>query len=89
MTVLFGLISVVAVFLIFCIFYMIVVEKTRDIGIIKSVGATSTAASRGSSSATAWRSDSSAAGLGLLFGYLIVHNINALHAWLGPGAGRA
>jgi hypothetical protein len=27
--------------LIFCIFYMIVVEKTKDIGIIKSVGATS------------------------------------------------
>src|SRR5205814_7358470 len=40
-TILFGLISIVAVFLIFCIFYMIVVEKTRDIGIIKSVGATS------------------------------------------------
>src|SRR5207237_981470 len=40
-TFLFGLISIVAIFLIFCIFYMIVVEKTRDIGIIKSVGATS------------------------------------------------
>jgi len=36
---LFGIISVVAIFLIFCIFYMIVVEKTKDIGIIKSVGA--------------------------------------------------
>ena len=34
------MISIVAVFLMFCIFYMIVVEKTRDIGIIKSVGAT-------------------------------------------------
>ena len=40
MTFLFGIISLVAVFLIFCIFYMIVVEKTKDIGIIKSVGAT-------------------------------------------------
>ncbi len=40
-TFLFGIISVVAIFLIFCIFYMIVAEKTRDIGIIKSVGATS------------------------------------------------
>ena len=40
-TFLFGMISIVAIFLIFCIFYMIVVEKTRDIGIIKSVGATS------------------------------------------------
>ena len=33
---LFGVISVVAIFLIFCIFYMIVLEKTRDIGIIGS-----------------------------------------------------
>jgi lipoprotein-releasing system permease protein len=41
MTFLLGLISLVAIFLIFCILYMIVVEKTRDIGIIKSVGATS------------------------------------------------
>src|SRR5690606_13195202 len=40
-TFLFCIISVVAVFLIFCIFYMIVAEKTRDIGIIKSVGASS------------------------------------------------
>ena len=40
---LFGIISLVAIFLVFCIFYMIVIEKTRDIGIIKSVGATSTA----------------------------------------------
>jgi hypothetical protein len=36
--IMFGVISVVAVFLILCIFYMIVHEKTRDIGIIKSVG---------------------------------------------------
>ena len=36
--IMFGVISVVAVFLILCIFYMIVQEKTRDIGIIKSVG---------------------------------------------------
>ncbi len=40
-TILFGIISVVAVFLVGCIFYMIVQEKTRDIGIVKSVGATS------------------------------------------------
>ncbi|MGN6504858.1 MAG: ABC transporter permease [Tepidisphaeraceae bacterium] len=40
-TFLFAMISLVAIFLIFCILYMIVVEKTKDIGIIKSVGATS------------------------------------------------
>ncbi len=36
--IMFGVISLVAVFLILCIFYMIVQEKTRDIGIIKSIG---------------------------------------------------
>jgi lipoprotein-releasing system permease protein len=36
--IMFGVISIVAVFLILCIFYMIVQEKTRDIGIIKSTG---------------------------------------------------
>jgi len=40
-TILFALISVVAVFLVGVIFHMIVQQKTRDIGIIKSVGATS------------------------------------------------
>ncbi|MEP0841836.1 MAG: FtsX-like permease family protein [Phycisphaerae bacterium] len=40
-TFLFGIISVVAVLLVGVIFYMIVQQKTRDIGIIKSVGATS------------------------------------------------
>ena len=38
-TVLFGIISLVAVVLIGCIFYMIVSHKTRDIGVIKSLGA--------------------------------------------------
>lgn len=39
MMILFGVISLVAVFMIFCIFYTIVAEKTRDIGILKSIGA--------------------------------------------------
>lgn len=38
---LFGVISLVAVVLIGCIFWMIVTQKTRDIGIIKSIGASS------------------------------------------------
>jgi lipoprotein-releasing system permease protein len=81
-TVLFSLISVVAIFLIFCIFYMIVVEKTRDIGIIKSVGATS------SGVAGIFLGYGLAIGLcggfmGLLLGYLIVHNINYLHTEMG------
>ncbi|HSW47275.1 MAG TPA: FtsX-like permease family protein [Phycisphaerae bacterium] len=39
-TILFGVISLVAVFLVGCIFYMIVQQKTRDIGVVKSIGAT-------------------------------------------------
>ncbi len=40
-TLLFGVISLVAVVLIGCIFWMIVYQKTRDIGLIKSIGASS------------------------------------------------
>src|SRR5581483_8360307 len=81
-TALFGIISMVAVLLIFCIFYMIVVEKTKDIGIIKSVGAT------GAGILQLFLGYGLAIGvvgsaLGLLLAYLVVHNINELHAWLG------
>ncbi len=38
--ILFALISLVAVLLVGCIFYMIVQEKTREIGIVRSMGAT-------------------------------------------------
>jgi lipoprotein-releasing system permease protein len=81
-TMLFGIISLVAVFLIFVIFYMIVVEKTKDIGIIKSVGATS------SGVAGIFLGYGLAIGivgsmLGLLVSWLIVRNINYLHTQMG------
>jgi lipoprotein-releasing system permease protein len=81
-TFLFGMISIVAIFLIFCIFYMIVVEKTKDIGIIKSVGATDTGVA-GIFLGYGLAIGIVGAGLGLLFGYLIVHNINEIHGWMG------
>jgi lipoprotein-releasing system permease protein len=81
-TVLFAMISVVAIFLIFCIFYMIVVEKTKDIGIIKSVGATS-AGVAGIFLGYGLAIGVVGSGLGLLVGYLIVHNINYLHTEMG------
>lgn len=40
-TILFGIISLVAVALVLCILYMIVLQKTRDIGIIKALGGSS------------------------------------------------
>ncbi len=81
-TMLFAVISVVAIFLIFCIFYMIVVEKTRDIGIIKSVGATS------NDVAGVFVGYGLAIGIvggamGLLSGYVFIHFINQIHAWVG------
>jgi lipoprotein-releasing system permease protein len=79
---LFGMISVVAVFLIFCIFYMIVAEKTRDIGIIKSVGATSSGVA-GIFLGYGAVIGIVGAGAGFGIGYLVVHNINEIHKWLG------
>jgi lipoprotein-releasing system permease protein len=81
-TFLFGIISIVAIFLIFCIFYMIVAEKTKDIGIIKSIGATS------SGVAGIFLGYGLTIGivgglLGLAAGYGIVHNINFLHEQMG------
>jgi lipoprotein-releasing system permease protein len=40
-TILFGIISLVAVVLVLCILYMIVLQKTRDIGIVKALGGSS------------------------------------------------
>jgi lipoprotein-releasing system permease protein len=81
-TFLFGIISVVAIFLIFCIFYMIVVEKTKDIGIIKSVGATAGGVA-GIFLGYGAAIGVVGAGLGLLASYLIVTNINYIHTKMG------
>ena len=85
-TVLFGFISIVAVFLILCIFYMIVQEKVRDIGIVKSVGATS------GGIALIFLGYGAAIGvvggvLGAVVGGLIVHYINEIHSLMGTVLG--
>lgn len=86
MTVLFGIISIVAVVMIGVIFYMIVLEKTRDIGILRAIGASragvasiflSFGAVIGTLGAT----------LGTIVACLIVININEIHAWLGDTFG--
>jgi len=81
-TILFGIISLVAVFLIFCIFYMIVVEKTKDIGIIKSVGATRGGVA-GIFLGYGLAIGIVGAGLGFAASYFIVRNINYLHQKMG------
>ena len=82
----FGVISTVAVLLIFAIFYMIVMQKIRDIGVIRAVG--------GSSSGVAqiFLGFGAATGLigsivGVAAGWWFVHNINTIHAWIGQATG--
>lgn len=81
MIVLFGIISLVVVFLILVVFYMIVVEKTRDIGILKSLGATG---GRIATSILIYASTIGVIGslLGLVLGYCFVKRINAIQDWL-------
>ena len=86
MTVLFGIISVVAVVLIGVMFYMIVMEKTRDVGILRAVGA-----SRGGI-ASIFLSFGAVigtlgAGLGTAGAWAIVHYINEIHQKLGDWFG--
>lgn len=85
-TLLFSLISLVAVVLVVCIFYMIVEKKTKDIGILKALGAS------GSGVGGIFVLYALAVGvigslLGLAVGSLIVWNINAIQdalAWINP-----
>jgi lipoprotein-releasing system permease protein len=65
---------------------MIVMEKTRDIGIVKSVGATSSSIA-GIFLGYGLTIGLVGGGMGLLLAYLVVHNINQLHAWMGAHFG--
>jgi len=77
----FGVVSSVGVLLIFCIFYMVVTTKQRDIAIIKSCGTASSSVGMiflgfggfvgivGS-------------GLGALLGYVVTKNINTIEEWI-------
>jgi len=77
----FAVICSVAVLLIFCIFYMIVTAKQKDIAVIKSCGASSVAA------ASIFAGFGICAGivgtaLGVIMGMVITHNINILEKWV-------
>jgi len=79
--IMFGIISLVSVFLIFVIFYMIAYQKTREIGLIKAIG--------GSNAGVAYIFLAYGAVVGLIgavlgtaAGYLFVRNINPIHDWV-------
>jgi len=84
--VLFMIISLVAVFLILAIFWSMVAEKTKDIGVLRAVGAS------GAGVAGLWVMYGLAIGLvgsalGMVLAFTIVHNINPIHEWLGMKLG--
>jgi len=80
-TLLFAVISLVAIVLLGCIFYMIVEKKTRDIGILKALGAS------GWGVALLFVTYAAAVGiagsmLGTLLGTLFVRNVNTIQDYL-------
>ena len=77
----FGVICSVVVVLIFCIFYMIVLTRQKDIAVIKSCGATS------GSVVSIFLGFGSCVGLvgsgvGIILGYIVTRNINTLEEWV-------
>ncbi|MFC1738245.1 ABC transporter permease [Planctomycetota bacterium] len=77
----FGVISLSTVVLIFCIFYMIVETRQRDIAIVKSCGATN------NSVAFVFVGLGGCVGLtgsalGMTLGYIVISNINTIEEWL-------
>jgi lipoprotein-releasing system permease protein len=84
--VLFIIISFVAVILVLAIFWAMVSEKTRDVGILRAMGASRLGV------AWVWIRYGLAIGVvGALLGgaaaYAIVHNINPIHEWMGRALG--
>jgi lipoprotein-releasing system permease protein len=81
------LIIAVAGFGILAIFYMIVVEKTRDIGILKALGASS----RGVMSiflSYGLALGIAGSGIGVVLGLLFVHYINTIDDWISSLTGE-
>jgi ABC-type lipoprotein release transport system permease subunit len=77
----FGVVSLAVVLLVFCIFYMIVRMKRKDIAIVKSCGGTSTAVvvifvGFGASAGII------GSGLGTILGYIFTKNVNAIEEWI-------
>lgn len=82
----FSIISLTSAFLVFAIFWSMIAEKTKDIGIMRALGASRWGV------AGVWLFYGVAIGivgaiLGLGFGALIVYNINPIHEWIGDTFG--
>jgi len=77
----FGVICSVAVLLIFCIFYMIVTAKQKDIAIIKSCGASGMTAAAIFVGFGVFVSVIGSA-VGVILGMIIIRNVNTLEEWV-------
>lgn len=82
----FGLVCFTTVFLVLAIFWSMVSEKTKDIGILRSLGGSTAGI------AVLWLQYGAAvgavgSGAGLLAAWLVVRNINEIHEWLGENLG--
>jgi len=84
--VLFAFISLTAVFLVFAIFWSMISEKTKDIGVLRAIGASRTG--------VAWLFVRYGLALGIVgsalggvLAWLVVSNINPIHEWLGRALG--
>jgi len=82
----FGVVSLTSVFLVLAIFWAMVSEKTRDIGVLRAIGASGTGV------AAVWVGYGLAIGivgsaLGAGLAAIVVTNINPIHEWLGKALG--
>ncbi|MCW5758037.1 MAG: ABC transporter permease [Phycisphaeraceae bacterium] len=82
----FGVVSLTSIFLVLAIFWAMVSEKTRDIGVLRAIGASGTGV------AAVWVGYGLAIGLvgsalGAALAALVVSNINPIHDWLGKAMG--
>ncbi len=77
----FGVVSFGVVLLVFCIFYLIVLTKRKDIAIVKSCGAGSFSVS-GMFVLFGMFNGAAGAALGVLLGWCIVSHINQIERWI-------
>ena len=80
-TVMFALVGVTTVFIVFVVFYMIVSHKSKDIGILKSIGV-SNANLIELFSSFAFLVGLLGSAVGAIFGWLFLLKINTIEDWL-------
>ena len=82
----FGLVSVGIILLVFCIFYLIVMTRRKDIGVLKSCGVSSTSVA-GLFVLFGTVVGVVGAGAGIGLGWLIIDNINAIEQGIASAFG--